>query len=236
MRRREPGLEPELEAFLERRKIERTLPPRMRARVLARARTVIATGGAVPSSRNEPLASAPYSAGRRRISGRVALALSAAFAAGALATIVGLHRRAAPPLPGPPAATVTEKPIVPARSPPHPADHVSELATDQWVLPPRRVRPAGFARDPFVQEQEILQRAQAAYARRRFSTALVALAEHARRFPDGHLAEEREALRVRSLLALGRRDDARSAATAFAARFPRSVLLPRVESEASAPP
>jgi hypothetical protein len=49
--------------------------------------------------------------------------------------------------------------------------------------------------------------------------------ELTRQFPKGQLAEEREALRVRSLLGAGRMAEGQSAAAAFANRFPRSVLL-----------
>jgi hypothetical protein len=55
----------------------------------------------------------------------------------------------------------------------------------------------------------------------------VLVAEHARQFSHGRLAEEREALRVRSLAGSGRTEDARRATAAFAARVARSVLLPR---------
>jgi len=61
----------------------------------------------------------------------------------------------------------------------------------------------------------------------------VLIAEHARRFPNGRLAEEREALRVRSLADSGRMADARRAVAAFGARFPRSVLLPRLQEAAA---
>jgi hypothetical protein len=54
------------------------------------------------------------------------------------------------------------------------------------------------------------------------------IVEHARRFKNGRLAEEREALRVKALVGLGRTHDARRAAAAFEARFPNSVLLPAV--------
>jgi hypothetical protein len=40
--------------------------------------------------------------------------------------------------------------------------------------------------------------------------------------------EEREALRVRSLAGAGNMDQARRVFGAFASRFPRSVLLPRL--------
>lgn len=84
-------------------------------------------------------------------------------------------------------------------------------------------------------EVELLQRAQHAYASGDFTNTLALVAQHARRFPGGPLAEECEALRVRSLLSSGRGDDARRAGAAFAARFPRSVLLTRIEEALKGP-
>ena len=94
--------------------------------------------------------------------------------------------------------------------------------------PPRPAR-TGPKENVFTAELELLQRAHAAYTRREFSVALTLVAEHTRRFPRGRLAEQREALRVRSLLGAGRAEEAHRAAAAFAVRFPRSVLLSRLE-------
>ena len=77
-------------------------------------------------------------------------------------------------------------------------------------------------------EVELLQHAHLAYARRDFRGALALVAEHARHFREGPLAEECEALRVESLLAAGHAVEARRAAVVFAKRFPRSVLLPGI--------
>jgi hypothetical protein len=77
-------------------------------------------------------------------------------------------------------------------------------------------------------ELKLLRQARAAVAREDFAAALRPIAEHTRRFKDGRLTEEREALRVKSLAGLGRTEDARRAAAAFKARFPRSVLLPAI--------
>jgi hypothetical protein len=74
----------------------------------------------------------------------------------------------------------------------------------------------------------LLRPARAAVARENFAAALPPIAEHARRFKDGRLAEEREALRVKALVGLGRADEARRAAASFRAHFPHSVLLPAV--------
>jgi hypothetical protein len=95
--------------------------------------------------------------------------------------------------------------------------------------PPRPPRSPATAHESYAAERGLLQRAQVAYARHDLPAALVLVAEHARRFPSGRLAEEREALRVRSLAASGRAGAARRAVSAFAARFPRSVLLPRLQ-------
>ena len=62
-----------------------------------------------------------------------------------------------------------------------------------------------------------------------FSGALATIAEHIRKFRNGALVEEREALRVKSLAGLGRHAEAMRAAAQFHARFPHSVLLSTFE-------
>lgn len=85
-------------------------------------------------------------------------------------------------------------------------------------------------------ELRLLRQARAAVASKDFADALSPLAEHARRFKDGRMTEEREALRVKALAGLGRTDEARRAAVLFEARFPRSVLLPTVKRMPTAEP
>ena len=58
--------------------------------------------------------------------------------------------------------------------------------------------------------------------------ALALLQEHATRFPNGVLIEEREAERIVVLCALGRTEDARAAASRFLRERPRSPLVRRV--------
>jgi hypothetical protein len=82
----------------------------------------------------------------------------------------------------------------------------------------------------------LLRRARAAVARKDFPAALASIAEHARRFKDGRLTEEREALRIKALSGLGREEDARHTANVFESRFPRSVLLPAVSHMAAEKP
>lgn len=50
----------------------------------------------------------------------------------------------------------------------------------------------------------------------------------ARAFPGGALAQEREVLAIEALVRLGRREEARGRAAGFAARYPKSPLVPKV--------
>jgi hypothetical protein len=75
----------------------------------------------------------------------------------------------------------------------------------------------------------VLQPARQAVARNDFGAALAAISEHQRRFAAGRLTEEREALRVKTLLGLGRVAEARAVGATFRERFPRSVLLGRID-------
>jgi hypothetical protein len=167
---------------------------------------------------------------------RVALAASIAVTAGAVGAFAALRSRAAHTPPPVPQVGAAAAPAIRHDSSPAPAPESPTVATQNAATakPARPARVAGAA-DPFAVELDVLQRAHAAYARRDFSGALTLVAEHARRFRKGPLAEQREALRVRSLVGSGRRDEAQRAASAFAVRFPRSVLLPRVEEDAKAP-
>jgi hypothetical protein len=125
--------------------------------------------------------------------------------------------------PSPPVAQIEDEPIVESANPPS-------------AEAPKPVRPAtaDVKGDSLAAEVEILRRARAAFTRQDFLGTLTLVGDHARRFPHGHLAEQREALRVRSLMGSGRTAEARRAAAAFATRFPRSVLLSRVTEERGA--
>jgi hypothetical protein len=90
--------------------------------------------------------------------------------------------------------------------------------------------------DTQAAELHLLQRARAAVAAGEFTTALALIADYEQRFPAGHLREECEALRVKSLTGLGRSEQARRAAEGFREQFPRSVLLRRIEETAKPPP
>ena len=206
---------PELRTLLDQ---ERAIPPlsaAQRARAVARARAAL----------NAPVTSTNAQFGapsrlRWASAAAAGLVVSAAIAAGAYE----LHARFAPgPMTRP--AVVASVPHVVANAPASapPAVAVPDLPPAPAVAAPG-LPPADAARE----ELHLMRQARAAVARGDFTAALSPINEHTRRFKNGRLVEEREALRVRALVGLGRSQEARHAAAAFRTRFPRSVLLPAV--------
>ncbi len=235
MKRRAPELELELESLLRFPKVARQLPEDVRVRVLARSRAFVSGRRAI--SRMSPLADQRPSGPAGSQGGglrRLAVAAAIAILAGAAGAVAALRSRAAdaPPAVFPPRSgsfpiRVPEETGVPEPTPePDTPKAPTTAAHHRITSKPHFVsKPPGA--DP-VAEVELLQRAHLAYARRDFRGALALVAEHARRFPAGPLAEECEALRVESLLAAGHLVEASRAGAVFAKRFPRSVLLPGI--------
>lgn len=91
---------------------------------------------------------------------------------------------------------------------------------------PARLEPPG---DDLAAERVLVDHARSALAGGDAAGALEALSQHAQRFPNGQLTEEREALRIR---ALSRTDGAaaRARAAEFRARFPHSIFRPAVDA------
>jgi len=221
MSERDP-LSPDLRALIER---ERDLPPvpvAQRARAMARARAALAAGRV---SATVPLRARP---GKLWAAAAAALLASAAIGAAAYEIRV---RLAPPPHVAPtprPTPVVAVGPAAPA-----PRDTAEEAPT----APEPPVAAPGLSRTEAARaELRLLRAARSAVARRDFAGALPPLAEHTRKFKYGRLTEEREALRVKALSGLGRTEEARRAAIAFRARFPRSVLLPAVSQMPASEP
>lgn len=74
-------------------------------------------------------------------------------------------------------------------------------------------------------QQELLDRARVELGGGDGRAALASLELHRRRFPTTWLEEERQALLIRTLVALGRRTEALRTYAAFTQRFPQSPLL-----------
>jgi hypothetical protein len=230
-----PHLDSDLNALLEAGKSIPRLPDVVRARSLARARANAAT----PARSLSGGVSIP-----RRRGLVIALAASAALAVVGASALAAFGLRAArrgEPAPGPaprpvparpaPASALPPPPAVAPVPTPAPATTATAPVATPTPAPHRRPARPATAQESYAAELDLLQRAQVAYADGALVDTLALLAAHGRRFANGRLAEEREALRVRTLTRAGRAEEAQRAAAAFAERFPRSVLLSRPSKE-----
>jgi len=226
-----PPLPDELQRLLE---VERSAPPEsdeVRTRAVARATVAFREGGVAPV---RPLF-------RRRVPLLAAAALAALVALGAFAAYrwVGTSEPGTEPSGASHAIASAPFSVSPAKAPAGPSAEAATTA-EAPASPARAPEPSATARRPspdetYALELALLQRARAAVAKGNDSTALDAILEHQRRFPAGRLREEREALRVKALAGLGRKDEARRAAERFKTEFPRSVLSSSIE-QTSRPP
>ena len=86
------------------------------------------------------------------------------------------------------------------------------------------------SREPTEPEPAMLERAHDALVRGAPTRALALAQDHARAYPSGALAQEREVIAVQALLALGRTEAARARVQAFRARYPGSSHLARLDA------
>jgi hypothetical protein len=103
--------------------------------------------------------------------------------------------------------------------------------------PAPSVRPTAKSQQESGSEEiQLLSRARKADARHDYAEVLSVLSEHERTFPAGRLSEEREVLRVKALVGLGRTDQARRSAARFRRQFPKSVLLHKLDEMLASTP
>jgi hypothetical protein len=161
-----------------------------------------------------------------------------AIGAGAmLAVHRALHPAPAPVAPSHAAVAMPERAPAPARPehvvrPEQPSQlEQAQPAADEAVRAApahaRVRRPAAPVQDPGA-EIALLQQARRALASAP-DQALALTQVHARSFPDGVFREEREALAVEALLALGRRAEANARVHALLERYPQSAYRRRIE-------
>jgi len=228
MKTSEVSSTPDLERLLEHGRSVRPLPELVRARALSRARKVART----------PVSLVPPRAGKAAYAGRAAMAAALALGIVGAAFALGQSLRGQPAA-APAASVVRSQPasIAPApSSAPAPSEVSPECSTCGAERTSSGARPAARAATSsgnVDSESALMRRAHSAYAERNFGNALRLVAEHAKKYPRGVLAEEREALRVRSLASAGQTAESRRGAAALAQRFPRSVLLPRIRAFAA---
>ena len=221
-------------------------PSEVSDRVFEHLRTSIAAG-AVGVAAAAALAPG-VTAGKGVLAGLTARAvpwvLGAALVGGGVGA--GIHARlASTPMP-PRAATEPTASVAPP-SPPTPSPPVAPPLAIASASPPlsaprvARSETSAGARPPdkdvdLAAERALIEQARMALARGQGAGALAALESHARQFPRGRLAEEREALSVQALVQAGRTDEARARAAAFRVRFPTSVFVPAVNAAVTEAP
>ena len=214
---REP-LSPEARALLVHEREITPLPAMVRARAVARARAALVAGVARVDRTVAP-----------RPRWAAAAAVIAIMSVGVGAAAYQFRAYLAPaPANDRPAAAHPAPPSIPAAV----VGQEGEEAAPAAVVD----RPTLSRADQARAELRLLRQARAAVAREDYAAALPTLAEHAHRFKDGRLSEEREALRVKALVGLGRTAEGRRAAASFRARFPRSVLLSAVNKMSPSEP
>lgn len=156
-----------------------------------------------------------------------AVAVAAAIGAGTVA----VTKTAEPPRSAPVGIVASAPPAFTAPSEPSVrlAPRVDPLASasaepSAKPVPARSAAPASPA-----DEVKLLERAQDAL-RTRPDEALALCNDHARAYPNGMLAQEREVIAVEALVKTGRVDEARARAAKFKARWPGSSHARRIET------
>jgi hypothetical protein len=147
------------------------------------------------------------------------------------------HAYFAPPRAAPavPAASVVPAPKAPPPPAPEPERAPEPAPTPSAAAPPasasrteERARSAGSLRA----ERLLIETASAALVRGDNASAIAALRQHARTFPKGALAEEREVLLVKALAASGDDAAAKRRAKDFKTKFPGSLQQDSVDKAA----
>jgi len=208
---------PEVRLLVDEARIIPELPAVVRARAMTRARAALVAGLTAAAI---PPRATPWA--RRAVS--TMLAVLACATAGVAAH--AFQSKIARVGPGPNKASSSSLVVASAKTlTPSVNVRFEEVPVALAPIPPSQPSAA----DAFRAELRLLLAARDAVSRGDFSEALSRTGEHARRFKASRLVEEREVLRIRSLVGLGRAQEAVRAATAFRTRFPNSVLSAEVE-------
>jgi hypothetical protein len=174
---------------------------------------------------------------------RAVLALAGTFTVGAAAGVAVDRGVVARPRAAPVALSVEERtPREPAVASVATASSPPVVSIDALPLSGSATRPAAQRPEPIpssrglAAERALLDVARTALARGEPAQALAATNRHAHEYPDGALVEEREALAIKALVALGRRDEARTRAREFERRFPNGLMLRAVKGAVEGAP
>ena len=226
-----PPPPPSLAALLRHERALPAQPDLVRARAVARARTSLRETPATPIAGRPTLA---------RGASRLIFAAAAGMVfAGGVAVAFQMRHRAPAAGSSAPASPETSSlaggPLPAAACAVGPRPGVGPLPAPALRSGNHRAT-SGNKRDSVTDEVQLLGRARACDARGDYACVLAVVAQHEHVHGAGRLTEEREVLRVKALVELGRASEARTAAARFQRDFPRSVLLHRVaEMQAGMP-
>jgi hypothetical protein len=155
-----------------------------------------------------------------------------AIVQGALSAPMPAPRASARPVPALASGVPAPQLELPAPvSPPTPPQATS--ATPAATSAPTKALSASAGQT--LAERLLLDVAYAALGQGQPAKALEPLEQHARRFPEGALREEREALTIQCLHNLANLEEARRRALSFKARYPNSLFAPRIERVLATP-
>ncbi len=212
--------------------------PEQRARLLARLGPLVVPGaiGVGVGAAAAGASSGAETAATGKAAGALGAGLKAKLVVAAIAGAVGAiggaatHAALTAPENAPaPAGTPSARAVPPAPVTIPSAPPPEELPSPELALPsvpPSAAapsRPSATSAANLRAERLLLERATTALMRGDDASALTALREHARKFPRGELAEEREVLLVRTLRAAGQDDAANQRAKDFKRQFPSSL-------------
>jgi len=207
---------------------------RVRASVLAKVGVAVGIGAGLTAATSS-LAASPAA-----VLGATVMKVGAAIVvAGGLVTAGYVGLRPTSPKTVPAVVTPARAPVPVEARPPEGVPIVGEPRAVEVPAPSpakaSRARPPSTSRatraTPDLEgEARLLEQADADLRRGDPSAALARLAEHAAKYPDGALREEREGVRVMALCRAGRVAEGKAAAERFFARAPRSTLAARIRA------
>jgi hypothetical protein len=249
------ALPDDIARLLEREKDAYPVDPDVQRAMLARVEMAIALGGGGLGGSGGGGPPAPpggvgtggalASVVKKGIAGKMVAVAVAAFVSGGITggAVVGTMKRPQTLVPVTAPMPLLTSSAVPSSVPaPEPRASATSAPEPVAPLPPARMNVAPSAtgasssHGDLVREREILDAARAALARGQAQDAIVAMEEHARRWPNGELAAEREVVFIQALVAAGRSPEARARAARFHQAFPKSIFAPAIDSALGAAP
>ena len=231
-------LDPELAALFERELATHRAEPMARDEVLARVERAIRLSALAPdpvaARPGAPLADPSGLLGGAGAKVLVTVAVAAAFGGG---VVVG-RSRVSTPIATPSVSVIQAT----SARPPTTVVDAGTPSIEASSLPaaPRLLNRSDSSAGPrasdgsgdLAKEQELVDTARGALARGRGAEAFAATQQHARRYPNGALSEERDALEVQAMALDGRSEEARVRAERFVIKYPQSIFRTAVQRAA----